>query len=449
MATPAQLGAVKTLIESAPDAALRSLAMALTSATVGPMAPIREMVEGEQRERGLRDAVFGPVVPLFSARADGMASLQFPSRVLSSLWRSLKPICPTAVGDAAEAYAEQMDLESDPPAYNEICAAAAALLREQPDAFFRAGEGDRGAAEQLAAFLDLAPVARQVLRRLPEWLGKATDERIAALKLMFRDATAVAVDATPRLLELVLSHLPEPATILRLIAIITDRAGDRYLASSELAPFGVRLLDDVDRRVTRIKTFDAQGGADAARAAARDVVLACSTMAELEQCVELSRDGPWGTRVTALRKSLAVNVESRLREVEASVGPALPLPMVKIAGRMPRPPPRLSADPDPRHVNTARGLLVLLEETRSTAAVGGYGALRNAVAEKVAERVNVYADELLTLVNAGEAPDEERAQAYLEIAAEFVAYAQDEKAAQIIRRRAAVAGERQTSQDGA
>ena len=42
-------------------------------------------------------------------------------------------------------------------------------------------------------------------------------------------------------LEIVLGHLPEPQLILRLVACLTDRASDRYLASSELASFGVRM----------------------------------------------------------------------------------------------------------------------------------------------------------------------------------------------------------------
>ncbi len=309
-------------------------------------------------------------------------------------------------------------------------------------------DADPALGEQIAAYFDLAPLARTAISRLPDWLGKATDERVAAWKLTLKDATAIAFDATPRFLEIILAQLSEAHAILRLISLATDRASDRYLASSELASFGVRLLDDVDVRIARVKAFDPQLGPASAKAVARDVAAACAVLAQMEQDVELSRDGPWGSRVIAARKGLAQAVETRLRDVEGVVGQALPLQTVRIAGRMTRPAPKIQGPPDEKAVDRARTLMTLLDETRSAAAVGGYGALRNAVAEKLSERLTVYADEVLHLVNAGEAPDPALALAYVEIAAEFMGFAQDAKAAQIIRRRAAVAGaERDASKD--
>jgi hypothetical protein len=445
--TSAQLGAVRTLIETAPQSALRSLGAALANAHDGPMAAIRAMVETEQRERGFRDAVFAPLTPLFSAKPGALGGPRFPCRVSTLLWAELKAEQKLLVSEARRAFDDwQFDEKPIPRAFDDLCACAARLLREKPQSYFR-GDDAAGAGEQLAAFFDLAGVARKVIERLPEWLGKATDERVAQLKLLFKDATAVAVDATPRMLELVLAHLPEPQAILRLVSIITDRANDRYLAASELKTFGDRLLDDADARIAGIKAFDAQGGAKSAAAAAESVTLVCAVLAEIESAVDLSRDGPWGARVTAARKALAFSVESRLRDVDGAVNQALPLQNVRIAGRMTRPAPKIAAEPDEKLVERARALCLLLENTRAAGAAGGYGALRNAVAEKLTERLNVYADEVLHAINSGEAPDEERALRYLEIAAEFLGYAEGPKAAQIVRRRAAVAGGRAASQD--
>lgn len=442
--TPAQLGAVRMLIETAPDHALRSLQAALLGAGDGPMGQIRDMVSVEQKARSLRDAVLSPLMPLFGAEG-AIGGPRFPKRVCTVLWSELKRRDRVLVEEARLAEEDRYPDEPIPPAFDQLCARAAAHLRSTPEAFFR-GE-DAARAEQLAAFFDLAPVARVVLARLPEWLGKATDERVAQLKLLFKDATGVAEDATPRLLELVLAHLPEPAKILRLIAQITDHAGDRYLASSELATFGERLLADVDGRIAAVKTFDAAGGAAAAQTAADHVNHTGAVLSEIEEDVGLSRDGPWGARVAGARKALAASVESRLRDVEGQVALALPLQNVRIAGRMTRPAPKLGVEPDALAVERARSLTLFLDKVRAAASAGGYGALRNAVAAKVAERMNVYADEALHAVNAGEAPDNDRALRYVEIAAEFLGYAEDPKAAQFIRRRAAVAGGIETSQD--
>jgi hypothetical protein len=434
MPSDAKLGAVRTLIETAPDAALSSLRTALGPVQVGPMAAIRELVEGEQLNRAFRSEVFQPLLPLFGPRPP-FAGPSFAPGALGALWRALQAQRPELIKAAVAARADWRPGDGAPETYDDVLRGAAELLRAGA-----VPEIDAAAGAAIAAAIDLGPLARGLLDRLPDWMGKATDERIAALKLAFRDATALAEDATPRLLEIVLAHLPEPWLILRLIAVLTDRAGDRYLSSSELAPFGQRLLADVEARIDRVRNFDAQGGGEGALAVARDVVAACSCMAEMEHSVDLSRDGPWGSRVMAARKSLAANVESRLRETDALVAQALPLATVRIAGRMTRPAPKLTADPDARLVERARALLVLVHESRATAAVGGYGALRNQVAEKVTERLNVYADELLHLLNAGEAADEARAQAYLALAAEFLGYVADPQAAQIVRRRAAVAG---------
>ena len=71
---------------------------------------------------------------------------------------------------------------------------------------------------------------------------------------------------------------------------------------------------------------------------------------------------------------------------------------------------------------------------------GGFGALRSQVADGLSDWLEVYADELVHLLNAGEAPDAEVAREYLEIAAQFLSHAENDKAAKIVRRRAAVAG---------
>ena len=444
-AAAAKLGVVRTLIQAAPDAALRSLEAALAGADGETMAQIRGYIASERDERSFRAGVLSPLAPLFQPRADGVSAPILPSHTLGKIWSELKARQPSLVEDAASARAARGPDDPVPREYDMLCAKAAALLRDDAAAGWPGL--DRARADDLAGWFDLAPLGRALVQRLPEFIARPTEERIASLRLLFRDAGAVALDGAQRLMEVALAHLGEAHLVLRLIASLTDKAGDRFLAGSELASFGARLLDDVDRRIGLIEGFDPAAGAGAARAVSRHLQLACATLGEFDQSIELSRDGPWGSRVTSARRKLAMAMEQRLRGVEPAVSQALPLQTVRIAGRMTRPAPKLSADPDASVIERARALLVLLSEARASAAVGGYGALRNQAAEKIAERLDVYADEVLHLINIGEAPDEQRARDYLEIAAEFIGMARDDKAAQIIRRRAAVAGERGPSQD--
>ncbi|HYF23914.1 MAG TPA: hypothetical protein VD929_11005 [Caulobacteraceae bacterium] len=442
-----QLGAVRTLVQGAPDEALRSLSRALAGAAGGPMAEIRDMVSGEQGGRALRAAVLSPVLPLFTPRPDGVRGLSFPRRALSGLWSLLAQEAPDLIAEAERACRDWDPDAAPPEVFDRACLRAAEALRARPETVFRSGEADAASAAELAACLELAPVVRAAAARLGEWLGRATDERIAALKLAFKDAVALQPDGAPRLMEMLLAHLSEASLSLRLIAMLMDRPAERYVASSELASFGERLLDDAEARIARIKAFQPHLGPGPAHDAACDVAAVCAAFAEFEQNVLLSKEGPWGSRVAAGRRALAQTVEMRLREVEDAVAQALPLQTVRLHGRMTRQAPKLEFDLDERVVTKARALSTFLEETRASAAVGGYGALRNQVAERVADRLDKYAEEVLALINGGEAGDEERARAHLELAAEFLGHAADPKAAQIVRRRAAVAGVAQTSQD--
>lgn len=442
MPTAAQLATVRMLIASAPDAVLNSMAMALTGAE-GELAPILAQVDQERENRRLRDIVLGPVVPLFAPRRDGVRATTFPRRLLPALWRAVIEADPEMVTQAAADVLYWHPQEDEPPrSLDDLCRAAARLVRHDPPAAFQGPE-----AAELGVYLSLGPLARRALRRLPDWLGKATDERAAILRLIFKDAAAVCDDSAPRMMEMLLGHLPEAYLILRPISVLTERASDRYLADSELADFGERLLTEVDVRVDRLKHFDPNGGEAAARAIAADVHAANAILTEFEHSVELSKDGPWGRRVGDARKAMAVLIEARLRESQRRVEAALPLGAVRLTGRMTRPAPRISTPPEPRLVEPARALLVLLSETRHAAATGGFGALRAHVAEGLSEFLEIYADELVHLLNAGEAPDTAIAHAYLDLAAEFLGWAENTKAAQIVRRRAAVAGAGTPSQE--
>lgn len=436
MATAAKLEAIRALVGACPDAVLSSLAMALSGG--GPdLEKIEQMVAQEQAVRRLRGYIFAPVLPLFSAREDGVRAPRFSRELLKSVWQRLMAEQAAAL-DAAAADVADWDSGHDasPPSLDALCLEAA-LISE-----------DLGAeAYELVPYLKLSPLARKALARLGDWLGKATEERAAVLRLIFKDATEICDDSAPRLMEMMLGHLPDASLIMRPIALITERAGDRYLASSEMASFGERLIEFAEARVERLRGFDLRGGVAAAMAAAADVQTVGQVLTEIEHSVDLARDGPWGKRAAAARKAVAAMIESRLRECQKTVELALPMQAVRLTGRMTRPSPRVSSRPDPRSVEPAKALMLLLGETRQAAATGGFGALRAQVAESLSDWLEVYADELVHLLNAGEAPDPDIAREYLELAAEFLGQAENDKAAQIVRRRAAVAGAGGPSQD--
>lgn len=433
MPSQAQLSALKALFGAVPDAVLLKLERVLREG--GPsMTMVRDMVGEERADRILRDIVFGPVAPLFLRRERGPS---FPPRLAAALWSALKAREPRLIADAVEQTRYYHPDDPAPPVLDDLCVCAARLLRDESGPL-RAGSD--GAADDLAAYFDVAPLARNAMACVPEWLGRVSEQRSATLRIVLKDASAIAPDGAPRLLELFLTHLPDPQLILRIISVATERANDRYLDASELAGFGRRLLDDVEARIEKVRTFDPNEPVAVARALGEDVSRACTVLAEFERSVELTRDGPWGLRATTARRKLAANVESRLRDLEGAMGQALPMQKVRMAGRMTRAAPCLDQEPSPGAVAQAQGLFALLEATRGSAQVGGYGALHAQVSERLRERLADYADDVVLAINGGEVQDEARARAYLELAAEFLERADGAKGAQLVRRRAAAAG---------
>ena len=88
-------------------------------------------------------------------------------------------------------------------------------------------------------------------------------------------------------------------------------------------------------------------------------------------------------------------------------------------------------------VAKAQAMLTFLDQIRASASAGGYAALRNKTVEKLNERLDRYVEDVLEHLRTPDIEDAEVARRYLDIAATLIGLYRDEKAAQIVRRRAA------------
>jgi hypothetical protein len=439
--TESRLAVIKSLIEAAPDSVVRSLDMALSAESgEGPMAIIRELVAGEAVERRARAMTFGPLAGLCPSKPTRRHD-SFPAITLTALWKTL---CAEHAGEIAqvlELSGSWRNEAVDPEPFDALCALAAQGLHQGDAAFASVTTlleaAEPGGAARFADYLDLVPLSRRALALLPDWLGRMTDERAAAVRLHFRDAVEISPDAGPRFFEILLAQLDEPGQVLRVVSGLMDRPSDGYMAGSELAHIGERLLDEVDQRLQSLREFDPQTGAQAGRAAAEDARIVVGVLAEFDNNLDIKRDGPWGSRTAKQKRELAQLVETRLGKVDDVVEAALPLKTVKLAGKRMKGVPKLLADPEERFVTKAEGLLAFLDHTRTSAPVGGYASLRGKVVEKLEDRLDQYAEDLIEELRDPASELHDRARLYLELCAKFVGYVRDEKAAQIVRRRAA------------
>lgn len=442
-----KLEIVRALIQAAPDSAIRDLKTALASSDNRneAMRLIHGMVNTEALNRKTRAAVFAPLMPMCVARPEGAVGPFFPPSVPGHLWRALREQAPTAVQSAIRVVSDVDIGDFTQSGFDALCLAAAAGLRSPcNDGYAAAAEAlersQPGGVEAFAACLDLTPVARKALEQLPDWLMRMNEQRLVAARLVFKDAVRISEDAGPRLMEILYAHLAEPWLILRMISAVMQRPADRYVANSELASFGERLLADMDARLKRISSFDVDGGGPAGAAAANDVNVIALEAVEFDKAVDLSPEGPWGHRIAMLKRSLAHGVEGRLKDVESEVLAALPLDTVAAKRRGVRPPPRLAEPPDAAKIDRARAYLTFMHEIRGAAERLGYGATWTRTSEHVQSRLDIYIEDLFEILRAPEEGDDlERVRQFLAIAAEFLGLATDDKVAQVVRRRMAAA----------
>ncbi|HUO12696.1 MAG TPA: hypothetical protein VMU37_08070 [Caulobacteraceae bacterium] len=438
----AKVNLVRGLIEKAPDAAVRSLLLAL-SADRGhdeALTRVQRIVEAESADRQARNLVFAPIAPLCGPPG-AFSELTFPPRTLGALWRALKQSAPEEVADAKASADKWRGEERGPEALDALCALAAEALRSGVPEFRAAAEAaDAGAGRDvLIACLDIAPIVRGALGHMPEWLTRMTGEKAAKLRLAYRDAAEVSADAGPRFFEMLAAHLSEPWLIMRVISGAMDKPSDAYMAASEVRGFGERVLADIDHQLDELEGLARSSGRGSAQAAARAVHQAVTEIKEVEISVTLSAGGPWGKRLAEQKRKLADTIESQLKSCERAVTLALPTRSVRVGQRRIRAVPELTADPDPALVEAAATRLAFLSEVRGSASDGGFASTRAKVQEAVDERLDAYVEELLEEIRADEGVDQARARAYLGIAADFCGLIRDEKAAQIVRRRAAAA----------
>ncbi|QDH74331.1 hypothetical protein [Brevundimonas sp. M20] len=437
--TAAHRIALAALIGRCPETVLKSVAAAVAALPGGRAAELRLMLAEEMRDRARRAFVLAPVARMFQRRADGIGSMSFPPAVLPRLWR--------AAIEREPGLLPRLDDPDGPDAAavaNRYCLSAAAAVRDRP-ALVWPEDLEPARREQglfdLASCLDLAHLARRGLPSIEVWLKRPDGDQLAELRLLVKDCSDIHDDGAGRLLEMLFSQLDDAVLVLRIITRTSGVAGRRgFLSASELAGFVDRLLDGVDERSARLAAYQpgkTAGGVDTAIA---DLDWCAGVLAELDVTLTLDPDSEWGRRVRDSRVKVSGWLSGLLRTADKAVDKALPLTRVQTSGRMSRMAPMLDAAARGEAADAALALLRLVGATRGAAAIFGSEAARKALVDTLTERLSGYADEVLTMVNEGEAPDETHALRLVSVAARYLELIESKDAARTVRRRAAVAG---------
>jgi hypothetical protein len=439
-----KLEIVRTLVETAPDKVVAGLHQALAEASGDTaLASVRRLVETEAGDRQVRNVALLPIAPMCVGDGRDPQRLTFPASIMGLLWRGLKLQAPSVVRAAELALYDYRPGVTGTEHFDRLVRIAAKALRSGEIEEFRSVvelcEAARpGGSEALLSCLELAPVVRSVAHKLTDWSAHQTEDATIGSRLAYKDAVAIAPDGGPRFFQMLAAQLPHDWMILRIISAVMERPTERYLADSELGVFGERMLEEIEDALKKIARLDVDGGSPAAVAAAHLVDKVTTLANELETFVSLSREHGWGHTLIKHRKALAAIVEGRLRDCDKCFHQSLPSGRARLK-RIRRSIPRLSLPPDMAAVRRCETLLVFVGEVRHSANYGGFAAARSKLLEQLGDELDHYVEELLDLLKTGEAENEAHAHAFMAIAADFARLIRDEKAAELVRRRAAAA----------
>jgi hypothetical protein len=439
-----KLEIVRTLVETAPDKVVDGLQQALAEASGDTaLSSVRRIVETESRDRQLRNIVLLPIAPMCVGDGRDPLKLTFPARVMGLMWRGLKTYHPAVVTNAGHALYDYRPGETSSEQFDRLLRLAAKGVRTAEHREFRTvaeicDEARPDGAATLLACLDLGGVVRATAHKLPDWTAQQNGDTAIGARLAYKDAVAVAEDAGPRFFQMLAAQLQNHWMILRIVSAVMEKPTERYLAETELGMFGQCILHDIEEALEGIANFDLDGGAPAAVQAGRLVDQVTQQATDMETFVTVSRDHGWGKALVKHRKSLASIVEGRFRETEKYFSAALPGGKAN-AKRGRRSLPDLSGPPDEVAVRRCETLLAFVGEVRFSSNYGGFASARSKLLESLGDQLDLYVEELLDLLKTGEAENEANVRAYVSIAANFSGQVRDEKAADLVRRRAASA----------
>ena len=439
-----KIAIVRGLMEASPDRVVGALQSALASASGDDaLSEVRRIVEAEAKDRRIRAIALEPAAALFVLDGRTTDRLTLPAAALSLIWKGLKIRAP----DELQALCLCVDdtwSDASPSEIQDLLAHSVAdcLRSKSPQPFAEAAalcdQARADGANLAASCFDLCPEVRRASSKLGDWLGRRSAENATAARLAYKDAVAVAEDAGGQFFELLAAQLPQPWMIVRIISAVMDRPAERFMAQTEFASFAERLMAAIDQGLVEFARFDVSGGAAAGAAAAKAVDLATTQITELEEAVELSREGPWGARIAKQRQDLAAAVERRLSDAEKAVWAALPTQTTRVQKLVKRT-PKLIGEPDDMAVRRAVALLTFASDIRSSANRGGFASAHAKVAEALDEDLESYIEDVLDILRHDDGETAAIAQHHLAVVAEFVRLIHDRKAAELVRRRAAAA----------
>jgi hypothetical protein len=294
------------------------------------------------------------------------------------------------------------DIESGVAALWTDAAAAlkAALATEKKKAAAAAKLGDSLAVEDAAEIALLIGAYEEVAtlqHRLPKPIVNLSDEDVAYIRDAFDRLTLSNPDLAPYVALIAMGRLERPWEALRLAAVVSRKATDTVIASTDIGVVGELLFADLDvhaQRIQSIRPMDFDP----------DVLLvSLAGFAELSSGIVkelgIRRDGKWGQRLAKDRAAVAQIMDNLLERAPKEIMGGLPAAKPGAFAKGPKP-LDVTRAPDPERVSRSLRYAQILVHSRPFAVAASFSAKLNETMEDFAKDLRSYAEDLLREVRA-------------------------------------------------
>ncbi|MEQ9518663.1 MAG: hypothetical protein RLN89_04405 [Parvibaculum sp.] len=412
---------------------------------------IAEDREGDEKPQRLFSEPFEDF--LFDGERTEKVPGAIPRSSLAPIWHWLKfDLMPDALPDMVERIYTHLENEDE-----EALASAVTVMQEAAArAMQSALSGSRGDivhadklvkklgdyniiedAHEIADVLSILDDIKTMQHRVPRHISAFDDRMVSDVRDLYDDLFARDPDRAIYLALAVMGRLQFPWHILRLARKVAQRSDDTMISRTDFSILGERLI----RRLEVISGCfkDLRPGLSDLRELHLLIVEFSELSHGITKEIELLRIGNWGQRLLKGRNTISTAINDEFARYLKDLSLALPLQRVGGFGRSGPRRVDVSHAPTVERVERVMRELTFMKEIESHAQAIGVKNVYDKTQPEMQAYMEMYEDALIEELRICDPSAHENAQAYLEAAANIMAFVVGDEAAAILRKRGRVA----------
>jgi|GEM_PF-3499213 len=352
-------------------------------------------------------AFFEPIDTLFETAVDGkLLPGSFDRAHIRPIWNWLRRNIAPEVVQQAEADISQEALRGNTVAVNlaaetlrDFGVTALSRLYDPENRVIAQDEGltdsELQSAIRLGDVLLAERQARTALQTLAYSSNDLTEAQAASIHNAYRPLTERRDNSSTALLILVMTRLRRPWQIFRLVRRIHPAGNDKVLDLTDFAVFGTRILDHLERVSQPLLAAGRDGAAIDATAMITAVEAYNAFVSGFMREFDAERDGPWGRRLSEIRRNVANALEAVADRASALMDDALPVVRARIKNVGVIDHAKLTAKVSEADVRNCAEHVRFVQATRLTAAAAGFGAAREKALKEIGLHLGKFQDGVL------------------------------------------------------